>query len=524
MTPDAIDVIRRCEADFGKRIALRDTDREITYGALVENARALAAAWTDAGLPRGARVAVLLDNGIELAVTEWACLLGGCVWIGLNVRTSRTELESILVDSDPSMLVYGGRQAELVASVALAKRCRRVVVDASPFDWDALLERGREALERGVGVIAPEAEEAVRVRYTSGTAGTPKGAVLPRRCYDASLAAVAEAVAPITAADTLVHVAPMTHASGAMFLPHAAVGARAIVLPRFDVPELVATIERERATALFVVPTMLVRMVEEIEDPMRVASLRTVVYGGASMPTDRLQRALERFGPIFVQIYGLTESTWPVCALSRRDHERRRGESDDSWTARLRSCGRPTSVGALRVVGDDDRDVATGEVGEIRVRGRNTMSGYWLRDGAGRSESKGLDADGWMRTGDVGFRNEEGFVTIVDRLHDMIISGGFNVYPREVENVLSRHPAVFEAAVVGRADPEWGETVHAAVVLRAGEVASVEELIAHCAASLPGYKKPRSLEIVAELPKNSAGKVLRRKVRDQARGSSATQA
>jgi acyl-CoA synthetase (AMP-forming)/AMP-acid ligase II len=220
------------------------------------------------------------------------------------------------------------------------------------------------------------------------------------------------------------------------------------------------------------------------------------------------------FGPILVQIYGLTESTWPVTALSREEHLRRTGETEECWLARLHSCGRPTSVGALRVVTPDGRDAAAREVGEIRLRGRNTMSGYWRTTTAATAvDAKGLDADGWMHTGDLGFRDEHGYVTIVDRLHDMIVSGGFNVYPREVENALSSHPAVLEVAVVGRPDVEWGEAVHAAVVLRSGTSVTPDDLIAHCAALLAGYKKPRSLEIVAELPRNSAGKTLRRAVR-----------
>ena len=171
-------------------------------------------------------------------------------------------------------------------------------------------------------------------------------------------------------------------------------------------------------------------------------------------------------------------------------------------------------MGELRVVRPDGGDASVRELGEIRVRGRNTMSGYWRTTNAATMvDTKGLDVEGWMHTGDLGFRDERGYVTIVDRLHDMIVSGGFNVYPREVENALSSHPAVLEAAVVGRPDVEWGETVHAAVVLKSGTAVAPEDLIAHCAALLPGYKKPRSLEIVPELPRNSAGKTLRRAVR-----------
>ena len=232
------------------------------------------------------------------------------------------------------------------------------------------------------------------------------------------------------------------------------------------------------------------------------------------MPVDRLRRGLELLGPIFVQIYGLTESTWPVCALRREDHLRRQGEPESSWVRRLQSCGRATAVGTIRIVGPEGSNASPGQVGEIWVRGRNTMSGYWkLPNHPAVEDMKGLDGEGWMHTGDVGFRDEEGFVTIVDRLHDMIVSGGFNVYPREVESALSSHEAVLEAAVVGRPDAEWGETVHAAVVLRPGRRVTPEDLQRHCAGMLSGYKKPRSIEIVDALPKNPSGKILRREIR-----------
>jgi acyl-CoA synthetase (AMP-forming)/AMP-acid ligase II len=286
-------------------------------------------------------------------------------------------------------------------------------------------------------------------------------------------------------------------------------------LKRFDVAALTGVIERYRGTAMFLVPTMLVRLLEQLDDESRLRSLRTVVYGGASMPVDRLLKGLERLGPVFVQIYGLTESTWPVCALSREDHLRRPEEDDASWRARLSSCGRPTAVGRVRIVRRDGGDAGVGELGEILVRGRNTMSGYW-RAGT-HADAKGLDADGWMHTGDVGRCDADGFVTIVDRLHDMIVSGGFNVYPREVEDALSSHPAVLESAVVGLPSEEWGETVHACVVLKPGASATAEDLIAHCGRHLAGYKKPRSLDLVDALPRNPSGKILRRALRSKRR-------
>ena len=228
---------------------------------------------------------------------------------------------------------------------------------------------------------------------------------------------------------------------------------------------------------------------------------------------ERLRAGVELLGPRFVQIYGLTESTWPVTAL-RRDEHLQAGLDEDQWLARLGTCGLQTGVGELKIVDTAGKRVEPGTVGEVLVRGRNTMSGYWGVAGvAGAARGKGLAADGWMHTRDLGRQDTEGYLTIVDRLDDMIVSGGFNIYPREVEEALSGHPAVLEAAVVGRPSQEWGETVHACVVLKEGKPAAVEELIRHAGRSLAGYKKPRSLEIIDSLPRNPAGKVLRRELR-----------
>jgi acyl-CoA synthetase (AMP-forming)/AMP-acid ligase II len=522
---NAVEIIHDSVSRFGPRVLLSESaqdggstagSRHTTYAEIGALAASLAEGLYATGLKRGARVAVLLENSAELVVSEWACLISGLVWVGLNVRTSAAELQRLVDDSAPSVLFYGPRFRELAEAVQLPEASSRILAAPDGVEWLRLLGGGLDASRVGRALVPPGPAEPVRIRYTSGTAGTPKGAVLPRRCYDASVGSVSDVVGPLRSDDVVVHVAPMTHASGALLLPHAAVGARSVVLRHFDAYELIDVVERERATAVFLVPTMLVRLLEAIEDSSRLKSLRTIVYGGASMPLDRLRLGLELLGPIFVQIYGLTESTWPVCALLREDHVRREREPESMWLRRLQSCGRATNVGTIRIVDPDGTEVRPGQVGELWVRGRNTMSGYWrLHNHPAVHDTKGIDAEGWMHTGDVGFRDGEGFVTIVDRLHDMIVSGGFNVYPREVEGALSGHDAVLEAAVVGRPDAEWGETVHAAVVLRPGRCASVDDLMRHCAAILPGYKKPRSIEIVEALPKNPSGKILRRAIRDR---------
>ena len=521
---DVVELIDASVRTFAPRVLVSEAQeqlgdtvlpaRDVTYADVGACARSVAAGLYAAGLVRGARVAVLLENSVELVITEWACVTSGLIWVGLNVRTSVAELQRVVDDCAPAALLYGPRLHDLADAVRLPEGALRIPAVPNGAEWNRLLAAGSAAVGSGRTPAPPSPMEPVRIRYTSGTAGVPKGAVLARRSYDASVAAVSDVVGPLGPDDVVVQVAPMTHASGALLLPHAVVGARSVVLRHFDVHRLIEVIEQERATCVFLVPTMLVRVLEALDDPSRLASLRTIVYGGASMPVDRLRRGLELLGPIFVQIYGLTESTWPVCALRREDHVKREHETESTWLRRLQSCGRATAVGSVRAMSPEGKEVGPRQVGELWVRGRNTMSGYWrLPDHPTVEDEKGLDAEGWMHTGDLGFIDEGGFVTIVDRLHDMIVSGGFNVYPREVESALSSHEAVLESAVVGRPDAEWGETVHAAVVLRPGRHATPEALIEHCAAILAGYKKPRSLEIVEGLPKNPSGKVLRREVR-----------
>jgi acyl-CoA synthetase (AMP-forming)/AMP-acid ligase II len=555
---------------FGERPALVELgwsessyrrERLVSYAELSDAAWRFADALARHGLRPGDRVAVLLDNSAEMVATEWACLLTGCLWVALNARSSPEEHRLILEDCAPAALVVSRRhRGALPAGIAGASRLF-VEVDPRGQEQGAgeslqcnsglEMERAGAALswtdllggsEARLPFDLPGAEDPVRIRYTSGTAGRPKGAVLPRRCYDASVEVVGELIGPLDPTDVLAQVAPMTHAAGAMWLPHAAVGATALLADRFDAAAFADLVQHERVTAAFLVPTMLLRFLERILDAAPLASLRTIVYGGASMPADRLRSGLERLGPVFVQIYGMTESNWPVTALRREDHVVR--GSAEKVRARLASCGRPTSIGRVRLVDGAGNDVARGEVGELLLRGRNTMSGYWkgLANGIERASrnrveagegldaegngielsGKGLDAEGWMHSGDLAFEDGDGFLTIVDRLHDMIVSGGFNVYPRELEDALSTHPAVLESAVVGRPDAEWGETVHAVVVLRAGAQASAADLAAHVAARTAAYKKPRSVEFVEELPKNAAGKVLRRALREATgpRGSS----
>jgi long-chain acyl-CoA synthetase len=500
------------ELRWNERGAVYEELRQASWSETASLARRFLGALEREEIAPGERVAVLLDNSIEMIATEWACLMGARLWVALNVRSAAAENAAILTDAGARLLVVSQARLKTIDQALLPVGCRVVVLES---DWQAFVAVPESRAE------LPSAQSAVRIRYTSGTSGRPKGAVLTLGGYDASIETVADVLAPVRAEDTVVQVAPMTHASGAMLLPHAAVGARALLLDRFDARGLVALIESQAATAMFLVPTMLVRLLEEV-GPGRIPTMRNIVYGGAAISADRMAEGLGILGQVFVGIYGLTESTWPVTALRRSEHPI--DGPLEGRLARLRSCGRPTAVGALKICRPDGSECDVAERGQVLVRGRTTMSGYWdstcqravPRFDDESEDTKGLDDAGWMHTGDVAFRDEDGFVTIVDRVDDMIISGGFNIYPREVEDALSAHPAVLEAAVVGRPDPEWGQVVTAFVVCRSGRELESSELVRFCSEGIATYKKPRSVVFLESLPKNAAGKVLRRSLRELA--------
>jgi acyl-CoA synthetase (AMP-forming)/AMP-acid ligase II len=312
------------------------------------------------------------------------------------------------------------------------------------------------------------------------------------------------AAQPTTADDTYLIMAPMFHAAGSVsILDSIWNGAHQVILPAFDPARSLELIERHGVTTTLGVPTMLAAQVEEqLARPRDVASLHTYGHGGAPIAGEVVRRAIDAFPTTEqIELYGATETSPLLTAFPH--HERALG------TDRLRSCGRAVMGVALRIVGADDTELPTGEVGEIVVRGPNVMAGYWNKP----EETAAVLRNGWYRTGDVGRLDEEGYLFVLDRSKDMIITGGENVYSTEVEEALYRHPGVLEATVFGIPDDTWGEAVHAVVVPR-GDTPSAAELIEHCRASIAGYKVPRSIEFRAEpLPKSGPGKVLKRELR-----------
>jgi acyl-CoA synthetase (AMP-forming)/AMP-acid ligase II len=343
--------------------------------------------------------------------------------------------------------------------------------------------------------------------YTSGTTGRPKGALLTHRnllfmshCYYGDIDAVDER-------DTNLHAAPLSHGAGLYAVPHLLRGSRQVILPHFEIDAIVDALRRFSQVSMFAAPTMLTRLVHApaVADA-DLRNLRTICYGGGPMYVADLECALQLFGPRLYQLYGQGESPMTITGLTQRMHA---DMVHPRWRERLGSCGVARTGVLVKVVDDGDRELPPGEIGEVVTKSDCVMEGYWEKPEASAETLRG----GWLHTGDLGGFDEDGFLTLRDRSKDMIISGGSNIYPREIEEVLLRHPDVAEASVVARPHPEWGEEVVAFVAARPGTEVTIEELDRLCLDHIARFKRPRDYRFLEALPKNNYGKVLKTELR-----------
>lgn len=494
---------------YAPRLAVIENDRRTTYRDLGSRVHRIANALLGAGMRPGDRVAILSRNSTAFWEVEHALAIGGFIRVALTPRLHQREVEYIGNDCEPRVVFVDETWAELLPAVAPAiPSLERIVQISGQATALESLDGFLEGTDDAPAETIPSAGSVAALLYTSGTTGRPRGATLTHGNLVAMLRSVQTEVPPIDPSDVVLHVAPLTHMSGGCAFTYFTRGAMQTLLPAFDPRSVLETIERLRVTVIPLVPSMLNRLVEAYEDsPTDATSLRAVLYGGSPIAPDRLARAIQAFGEVFIQLYGLSEAVMPLAALSQRDH---RLEADGSASRRHASAGRPHPFWELRIVDDDGSELPPGEEGEILVRGDNVMAGYWNDP---EQTAAMIDADGWAHTGDVGRMDDEGYLTIVDRKRDMIVSGGFNVYPTEVENAILTLVGVREAAVVGAPDDEWGEAVTAVVVVRPGHTVTVEDVLQACRANLASYKAPKAVHFVDDLPKSGVGKILRREVR-----------
>lgn len=495
---------------FSERTAIVEGDMRFTYTQFNERVNRLANGLFNLGLKKGDRVALLMPNCRQAVESDAACYKTGIVKTPLNARLSIQELIHQMNNSEARALIFHPIFIELIEShLSDIKTVEHFIVlsnaPASMADYEEILAESSSG-EPNADV---DLDDLYSLNYTSGTTGVLKAAMLTQRNF---LSLTREMImgsglypeyTPVTA-----YVAPVTHAAGCLLLPTFIKGGTQVLLDAFDLDILFQTIEKERVTDILLIP-VIINFMLSFPDIKKYDydSLRRIIYGTAPMAPERIKQALEVFGPILMQGYGQTESAAIATMLSPEDHVT---NGDPEREKRLGSAGRPCFEAEVKVVDEEGNELPAGEVGEIILRGDSIMAGYW--------NAPELTADtirnGWLYTRDMGAFDEAGYLYLIDRKSDMIISGGYNIYPTEVENVLYEHPAVFETAVVGVPDDQWGEAVKAVVVLRPGAEAAEAELIEFCKTRLASFKKPKSIDFVQDIPKTAVGKVLRRLVRE----------
>jgi len=478
------------------------------YRELADRVACLAGRLRALGLAPGERVALLMKNDVAYLESLYAVWWAGLAAVPINAKLHADEVGYILDDAEASALVAGEDLADAVAP--LATRLRATLVPGG-----AHYEAGFGATPIDAAPCAPG--DLAWLFYTSGTTGRPKGVMLSHRNLQAALACYFIDVDDVDPRDATVYAAPISHGAGLYNLPFMARAARHVVPVSggFDPDELVALSHSVGRLCLFAAPTMVQRLVDRVAATGAPSDgFKTIVYGGGPMYVEDIRRALATMGPRFVQIYGQGESPMTITALSRAHLA---DERHPRWVERIASVGVAQTLVEVRVVDGDGHDVPPGETGEVVVRGDTVMAGYWKNAEATAQALR----DGWLWTGDLGALDEDGFLTLKDRSKDLIISGGSNIYPREVEEVLLRHPRVREVSVVGRRDARWGEAVVAFVVCDGGAVDS-GELDALCLARIARFKRPREYRFVDALPKNNYGKVLKTALREQLQREDAT--
>ena len=500
----ATELIRRGERWFADRPAVYFGDQALSFGEVGEASRRLANVLLgEVGMRPGDRVALLYGNTLNGFPFEFACTRAGLPRTPLNPRLSAREHAEMLRMAGIRTLVYGEGHAERAQELAEAVPGLRLLGLGESALGPDLLELAGRASDRDPRVKA-EPDDVVANLFTSGTTGKLKAVQHTHASFTAVARNILANLIDPEPNGIMLHAAPLIHASGTFVLPFWMRGAASAVLPGFEPTSYLAAIEKWRPTALNLVPTMIAMLLDHpAAETTDMASVETILYGASPMPRPVIERGLKLWGPRFVQYYGQTEAPLAICALHKDDHVGPGGE------ARWGACGRPSIDCEIRLIDDAGADVAEGQPGEVALRAPFRMKGYL---DAPELNAETLLPGGWLRTRDIGRFDSDGYLHLVDRTSDMIVTGGYNVYPREVEDVLLAHPAVRECAVVGLPDDRWGEVVTAFVAVR--EPVAGPDLIAFVRDRLADYKTPKGVRFVDEIPKSPVGKPLRRAVRE----------
>lgn len=495
---------RTCTLDF-------ETGHARTYDQVHQASHLIANGLLAAGaVPEQTKVAVYSPNCGRALEAVLGILRSAAVWAPVNARNSVADIGYSLDKNDVEILLYHSDYAEPVAELQATCPKLRLCV---PIDKPAGDGLSVDTWLCAPFSLAPEVvarpDTPMAIFGSGGTTGKPKGVVHSHRTWECLAVNLNTSMPPKSGAPVHLVVAPMTHAAGSVALPLLAVGATQVMMRAFDAGQVLRAIGQHRVTHLFLPPTAVYMLLAEPDVRNHdYTSLEYFIYAAAPMSVEKVRQAMDVFGPVMVQTYGQTEAG-PLIGtfFSSAAHQQALRDRPE----RLASCGQPTMLTKLKIVDEEGRTLAFGEKGEIAIGGDFQMLGYYKNDAATAETRR----DGWVHTGDIGKMDEDGFVYIVDRKREMIITGGFNVYPSEIEQVIFTHPAVQDCVVIGVPDEKWGEAVKAIVQLRAGASATDQEIITVCKERLGSVMAPKSVDFWAELPKSAVGKVVRRVVREK---------
>jgi acyl-CoA synthetase (AMP-forming)/AMP-acid ligase II len=504
------DLVERSARLFGPRPGFVDERRTLTHAQFAQRAFSVGNALLAHGVAHQGRVAILMRNRLEMLECMYGSACAGLIGVTLNWRLTALELGRVCRDCEPEVLIYEPAYEETARGIIADCASIRVAIVMGEATDGALSYEAALAAGSGRPQVTIRDEAIACLVYTSGTTGDAKGVMLSHGAL-VGAARISAWEGGCQPTDRMLIVMPLFHIGGQIEqMSFWLAGATTFLRPQFDAADVLGLIEQRGITAAHLAPTMVAMLLDHADIARRDhGSLRLVHYGSAPMPVPLLRRGIAVFGAIFVQLYGMTECVLGT-VLKAHQHV---PDGDDDERRRLASAGQPYLGVDVRIEDDAGNPCAAGAPGEVLLRGPALMSGYWNRTAASIAALRG----GWMHTGDVGYLDEQDFLFVVDRKKDMIISGGENIYSREVEEALLSHPSVNEAAVVGVPDAKWGESVFAFIVPHAGAATDADLLIAHCRSRIASYKKPQHVRYVAALPRIHNGKIDKKQLRAMAR-------
>ncbi len=505
------DLYDRCVQYYSSHEAITYGEKNYTYGQMGDRAMRLAAGFQSLGLQKGDTVALLMANCPEYIFCEYALAKCGYVRIPLAVQLGSEDHIYMMNMTECRMIIYHEKMAARILEMIpqLETVVHFICIGASPgcvpnghYHLQSLMDKN---MLDPVPVEISSADLAA-IYFTGGTTGKPKGVMLSHRSWVNSVI-MQTLDFDIGREEVFAYTTPLTHGAGCLLLPVLLRKGRCVILDHFDARHFLQVVEKEKVTSTFLVPTMIYLLLDLPErDKYDTSSMRNIIYGASAIAPERLKQALNVFGPVFTQLFGQTEAPMAISSLPREEHV---VEDPERERTILSSAGRPTFYTEVKILDDNGQPVPVGESGEIVVRCPNIMDGYFKNPEATAETLR----DGWLYTGDVARQDEEGFLYIVDRKKDMIVSGGFNIFPREIEDVLFEHPAVRGAAVIGVPHEKWGEEVKAIVVLHEGQIATEEELISFVKAKKGSLVAPKTVEFWNGIPLTNLGKVDKKKIR-----------